>query len=595
MSQNENLSPQGYNYGVEPYNENPFWKDEGGGGTVGDINATASVTNTVGTPSVIVTKRTGTDSVTFDFAFQNLKGEQGIQGVQGVQGEQGIQGIQGEKGEKGDTGATGAKGEKGDTGATGAKGEKGEKGDTGATPIISALATINSSSGTPSVSVMKSGTDESPNFTFAFQNLKGEQGIQGEKGATGEQGEQGIQGIQGVQGEKGEKGDTGATGANGVTFTPSLTASQDGNYATLAFTNDGDLTNPSPINIPIYSYKKNFGIANLHDIALLDQNSSDIGAMLRAKYGECYIEYSAPQYTGFNTLRNEDMLFAKLGTADWNSGWPAQPGASQFNQIIFPNKDSIVKPTMFGEIRYGEYFTTASFTVDASQTSTANGGGIYIPEATTGLYYVGASGTQRVSKNGIAYLDMIDKTLTMTSSLTYGTDFSFGGYSGGTDLGVTLTCTFGMALSRQTSYSVDYTYLLGLSPSDFTSMTYANSLTTVYMPVYSLDYTGLWLPDRQQSVESTTSSSLGADWDGTQTFNFWWDMDCYNNNNQFAEYYVGRCMNAGQTNMFARRNNGANSSYTDMLPVKQMQLSFASQLPVATYVANIGNVIYKLN
>lgn len=58
-------------------------------------------------------------------------------------------------------------------------GVKGDKGDTGATPNVSATASVNSSTGTPSVNVVKTGTAENPSFEFAFSNLKGEKGDPG--------------------------------------------------------------------------------------------------------------------------------------------------------------------------------------------------------------------------------------------------------------------------------------------------------------------------------------------------------------------------------------------------------------------------------
>ena len=50
----------------------------------------------------------------------------------------------------------------------------GDKGDTGATPNVSATASVDANTGTPSVQVTKTGTTENPNFDFSFHNLKGE-------------------------------------------------------------------------------------------------------------------------------------------------------------------------------------------------------------------------------------------------------------------------------------------------------------------------------------------------------------------------------------------------------------------------------------
>lgn len=86
----------------------------------------------------------------------------------------------------------------------------------GDVPDIYADATVDSSTGTPSVTVTKteSQSGDELTFHFAFSNLKGEDG------ATGAQGPQGIQGPtgpEGAQGPRGFKGDTGATGAQGPT------------------------------------------------------------------------------------------------------------------------------------------------------------------------------------------------------------------------------------------------------------------------------------------------------------------------------------------------------------------------------------------
>ena len=52
----------------------------------------------------------------------------------------------------------------------------GQNGTNGVTPVITATASVDSSTGTPSVSVYKTGTDEYPQFDFAFEHLKGADG-----------------------------------------------------------------------------------------------------------------------------------------------------------------------------------------------------------------------------------------------------------------------------------------------------------------------------------------------------------------------------------------------------------------------------------
>lgn len=103
-------------------------------------------------------------------------------------------------------GPVGPKGDKGATGDRGPQGIQGVQGATGATPVITASATVENTTGTPSVQVVKGGTTTNPTFAFNFTNLKG---------AQGPQGIQGIQGPQGVQGPAGPAGAKGATGATG--------------------------------------------------------------------------------------------------------------------------------------------------------------------------------------------------------------------------------------------------------------------------------------------------------------------------------------------------------------------------------------------
>ena len=112
----------------------------GGVGLTPVITAAATIDNTVGTPAVTVTK-TGTDEdPRFTFAFTGLRGE---------------------RGERGETGATGA------TGAT------------GSTPIIKITATVDDTSGTPAVTVTKTGDELNPAFALAFSGLRGADGTGG--------------------------------------------------------------------------------------------------------------------------------------------------------------------------------------------------------------------------------------------------------------------------------------------------------------------------------------------------------------------------------------------------------------------------------
>lgn len=58
-------------------------------------------------------------------------------------------------------------------------GKKGSTGATGATPDISMSASVDANTGTPAVTVTKSGTAENPAFALAFSNLKGAAGATG--------------------------------------------------------------------------------------------------------------------------------------------------------------------------------------------------------------------------------------------------------------------------------------------------------------------------------------------------------------------------------------------------------------------------------
>lgn len=81
----------------------------------------------------------------------------------------------------------------------GLPGEQGEQGEPGAAAGFGqATATVDETTGTPSVDVTTSGPDTAKVFNFAFSGLKGETG---------------------AKGDTGDKGDTGATGPQGVSVT----------------------------------------------------------------------------------------------------------------------------------------------------------------------------------------------------------------------------------------------------------------------------------------------------------------------------------------------------------------------------------------
>lgn len=74
MSNEKKISPQGYNYDIEPRNVNPFWEDDISNY---EIEASATVLPTTGTPSVEVETRQTESSFSMDFTFSGLKGEPG--------------------------------------------------------------------------------------------------------------------------------------------------------------------------------------------------------------------------------------------------------------------------------------------------------------------------------------------------------------------------------------------------------------------------------------------------------------------------------------------------------------------------------------
>ena len=187
-----------------------------GSGSTPTITASATVSPDPGIPSCNVVK-TGTDEYpNFTFNFSGLKGEQGSQGIPGQDGENGSDGItpviSASASASNTTGVpsvtvtkTGTdaapnfdfvfenlKGERGVPGPTGESGPQGPSGNDGVTPNITATGSVTNTTGVPSVTITKTGTDLAPTFDFAFTNIKGEQGVQGEAGRNGADGADGT-------------------------------------------------------------------------------------------------------------------------------------------------------------------------------------------------------------------------------------------------------------------------------------------------------------------------------------------------------------------------------------------------------------------
>ena len=180
----------------------------------------------------------GTAYVVLDIVAYGGGSYMALKDVQGVMpSNDGVNWMQlaapGEKGDKGDTGNTGPQGKQGEQGQKGDKGDPGNTGPQGdpgaAAGFGTPTATVDESTGAPSVKVTASGPDTAKVFSFAFTGLKGETGSQGGKGDKGDPGTS-VSRIERTSG----------TGAAGTTDTYTMYDSEDAPIGTFTVYNGMD-------------------------------------------------------------------------------------------------------------------------------------------------------------------------------------------------------------------------------------------------------------------------------------------------------------------------------------------------------------------
>ena len=150
-------------------------------------------------------------------------------------------------------------------------------GSGGVTPNITATASVDDTSGTPAVTVTKSGTQAAPVLSFAFTGLRGADGAPGRDGRDGADGAPGKDGVMtfddltpeqkaSLKGDPGEPGAKGDKGDKGDPADPAL----------ITLASLSDVAAPSPVNGQVLTFDENkwqprpFAAAGFPGLAALD-------------------------------------------------------------------------------------------------------------------------------------------------------------------------------------------------------------------------------------------------------------------------------------------------------------------------------------